>query len=391
MLDFVFHAPTKVFFGKGVEEQVGAVLKEAGFSKIMLVYGGGSVIRSGLLGRIQKGLEEAGLSWCELGGVEPNPKIGLVREGIELYQRENVDFVLAVGGGSVIDTAKSICIGIAHNMDPWHMIENAIAPKCFRPMGSVLTIAAAGSEMSWSHVITNPELNSKKSLNSDLIRPMFSFLNPENTFSVSPYQTACGIVDIMMHTLERYLCASRECDLTDRLSEGLLMAVRDAGRKAMANPRDYEARSTLMWASSLSHNGLTGCGKVAYWAAHKIDQDIAGIFDHVAHGAGLAVVFPAWAKYVYKYDVEKFAQLANRLWDVPYNASNPEETALAGIRAFEEYFKELGMPVRLRDLNVPREAFEQVALTSTKDETIVLKSYVDLGKKEIIEILELAY
>lgn len=390
MLDFEYYAPTKVFFGKDAESKVGGVLREQGFEKVLLVYGGGSVIKSGLLDRVKRSLEENQMKHCELGGVEPNPKIGLIRQGIRFYKSEEADFVLAVGGGSVIDTAKSICMGVANNLDPWDMIQNGIVPKKMCPMGSVLTIAAAGSEMSWSHVVSNPETQEKKSLNHDLLRPMFAFLNPENTYSVSKYQTGCGIVDIMMHTMERYFTVEDHCDLTDRISEGLLKAVKEAGVEAVKNPCDYNARATLMWAGSLSHNGLTGCGKQAYWAPHKIEQDLSGIFDNVAHGAGLSVIFPAWCKYVYKKDIRKFCQLAVRLWDIEMNFEDPEKTALAGIEACKNYFRDLGMPVSMKEIGIAQSDYERIADKSTKNGSICLKSYIEFGKKEILEMFQMA-
>lgn len=391
MQNFVFHSPTKVFFGKGAGEKIGSVLAEDGYRRVMLLYGGGSVVRSGLLDRIKNSLQENAITWCELGGVEPNPKIDLVRKGAKLYREENVDFLLAVGGGSVIDTGKSICMSVANDMDSWYMIENAVVPKKMLPMGSVLTIAAAGSEMSWSHVISNPETNDKCSLNNDILRPKYAFMDPENTFSVSRYQTACGVIDMMMHTMERYLSAETDSDLMDRMSEGLLVAVRDAGRIAIREPENYEARSTLMWAGSLAHNGITGCGKVtAYWAAHKIDQYLAGFYDHVAHGAGLSVLYPAWAKYVAPHSPYKFALLAARVWDIPYDENNLVETAMRGIRAFEDYCVELGLPIRMKQLEVPAESYEKIALACTKNGTISMQSLAPLDKSAIERIFELA-
>ena len=391
MQDFVYHVPTKVYFGKKAEEKTGAVLAEDGYRRVMLLYGGGSVVRSGLLDRIKNSLRENGITWCELGGVEPNPKIDLVRKGAPMYRQEKADFLLAVGGGSVIDTGKSICMSVANDMDAWYMIQNAIVPQKMLPMGSVLTIAAAGSEMSWSHVISNPASNDKCSLNHDILRPKYAFMNPENTFSVSAFQTACGVIDMMMHTMERYLTAETDSDLMDRISEGLLISVRDAGRIAVKEPENYEARSTLMWAGSLAHNGVTGCGKVtAYWAAHKIDQYLAGFYDHVAHGAGLSVLYPAWAKYVAPHDPRKFALLATRVWDVPYAGDDLLGTAMKGIQAFEDYCVELGMPIRMGQLEVPAESYERIALACTKNGTVPMKSLVDLDKDVIVKIFNLA-
>lgn len=390
MYDFQYFSPTKVFFGRDTEKQVGHVLKEYDYTKVLLHYGGGSVKRSGLFDKITTNLAQAGLDYIELGGVEPNPKIGLIREGIELCKKEQVDFILAIGGGSVIDSAKSISMGLANNQDPWEMISSQQMPTAKFPVGVVLTIAAAGSEMSNSHVVTNPEFQLKRALNHDLLRPVVAFMNPENTFTVSKYQTSCGIVDIMMHTFERYFTADQDNDLIDRISEGLLVAVKNAGIKALEEPLNYEARATLMWASSLSHNGLTGCGKHTFFPAHQLEHDVSGIFDHVAHGAGLSVLFPAWALYVYKYDLRKFCQFATRVWGIEMNYDHPEQTALAGIEAMKTYFKSLGMPVSFKELDINPADYEKIADKTTNGGTKVKMSYIPLTKEDILNIYQLA-
>lgn len=390
MLNFEYFTPTKIFFGKGEENKLGETLKNSGYKKILLHYGGGSIKKNGLYDKLIQNIETAGLSWCELGGVEPNPKIGLVREGIELSKKEEVDFILAIGGGSVIDSAKGIALGLANEIDPWDMIINKIMPKKSFPIGVVLTLASAGSEMSASCVLTNPEFNLKRSINHDFNRPVFAFMNPEHTFSVSKYQTGCGIVDIMMHTLERYFTINKENDLTDRIAEGLLVAVKNAGRVAIKNPNDYEARATLMWASSLSHNDLTGCGKERLMPAHKIEHDISGLFDHVAHAAGLSVIFPAWAKYIYKHDVGKFSQLANRVWGVEMNHDYPEKTALDGIERMKEYFISLDMPVTMKEIGIHPDNYEMIANKTTNNGKDVVYSYIPLSKEDIMEIYKLA-
>lgn len=390
MLNFKFYAPTEVYFGRDVEKSVGEEINKRGFKKVLIHYGGGSIKKAGILDTITQSLDREGISWIEFGGVEPNPKIGLIREGIELCRNQGVDIILAVGGGSVIDSAKSIALGLANNMDPWDMIIHGIKPEKSFPVGVVLTIASAGSEMSGSDVVTNPEGGLKRSINDDLLRPLFAFMNPEITFSVSKYQTACGIVDIMMHTLERYLTSDKEVDLTDRISEGLLVAVKEAGKVVMKEPDNYEARATLMWASSLSHNGLTGCGKFAPFPAHKIEHELSGMFDHISHGAGLAVIYPAWSKYVYQYDVSKFCRFATNVWNIEMNFDHPERTALEGIEAMEEYFKSLGMPITLKELKVGEESIEEMADKCINYGKITLKSYIDLGKKEIMDIYKIA-
>ena len=389
MKDFIYYAPTKVFFGKGVEKQVGPTLYSHGFKHVLVHFGGGSVVRNGLLDIVRSSLAAAGVTWVELGGVEPNPKIALIREGIEFAKTNKVECIVAVGGGSVADSAKGIAMGLSNGMDPWKMIREKIEPVKRFPLAVVLSISAAGSEMSYSHVVSDPSLNLKRGFNHDSLRPDFAFENPEYTFGVSPYQTACGIVDTMMHTLERYFTGDTDTELTDRISEGLLVAVKNAGTRVMADPSDYEARATLMWASTLSHNGLTGCGKAPLFPVHKIEHDLSGLHDFVSHGAGLAVLFPAWARYVYMHDIRKFAQGAARIWGVEMDHDHPERTALRGIEVMQQYFVSLGMPTTLGGLGIAEEDYPKLVDLTTERGTIVIQSYVKLGKKEILEIFSL--
>ncbi|MCI8510645.1 MAG: iron-containing alcohol dehydrogenase [Lachnospiraceae bacterium] len=389
MKNFQFYTPTKIYFGTDAESYIGRDLKARGVERVLLVYGGGSVKKSGLFDKVAKSLAEEKITYTELGGVEPNPKIDKVYEGMELVKQHGIRFLLAVGGGSVIDTCKSISIGIANDRDPWEMIEKEIMPEKAMMVGCVLSIAAAGSEMSNSHVISNPAKNIKRGLNHDLLRPTVAFLNPENTYSVSPYQTACGIVDIMMHTFERYLTPEKDCEISDRIAEGLLTAVKEAGPRALKDPQDYEARATLMWASSLSHNTLTGLGRVGGWAPHKMSLDVGGAFDRVAHGAALSVLFPAYCRYVCRYDMQRFTRLAVRLWGVPMNFEHPEETAYAGIDACERYFRSLGMPTRFSELEIEEKDLEMLAEMTSRGDTFTLSSYIPLHKKEILEVLRL--
>lgn len=389
MQDFEYYTPTKVYFGRNSEDKIGQALKEYGAKKILIHYGTNSAEKSGLLGRVRKKLEEAGLDYVELGGVVANPRLDLIREGIEFAKKEKVDFILAVGGGSVIDSAKSIGMGLANNMDPWDMIINRIKPEKKFPVGVVLTIAAAGSEMSNSDVVTNPENHMKRSINDDLLRPVVAFLNPENTFTVSKYQTGCGIVDILMHTFERYFTAEEDNDLTDRIAEGLMVAVKNAGLTAIKEPDNYEARATLMWASSLSHNGLTGCGRKMLFPVHKLEHDFSGLFD-VAHGAGLAVLFPAWARYIYRYDIRKFSQFANRVWGIEMDHEHPERTALKGIEAMTQYFKAIGMPVTMKELGINPSDYEKIADMTTDGGKKQIQSYIPLTREDILNIYRLA-
>ncbi|MFQ6831923.1 iron-containing alcohol dehydrogenase [Butyricicoccus pullicaecorum] len=394
MQNFTYCAPTKVIFGRGVESQIGTELRELGATRVLVHFGGGSVKKTGLLDKVIASLTEAGLSYVEFGGVEPNPKLSFIHKGIELGRAEKVDFILAVGGGSVIDSAKAIGVGLVTGNDPWQYASTGTHPERSEvfPVGVVLTISAAGSEMSNSDVITNDLITPwvKQGITSETVRPLVAFLNPENTFTVSKFQTGCGIVDIMMHTLERYVTGQDECDLSERIAEALLVSVREAGRVAIAHPDNYEARATLMWASSLSHNDLTGCGKIRKFPVHKLEHPVSALHDSISHGAGLSVLFPAWAQFVMKYDIPKFAQLANRVWDCPMDFDHPERTALAGIEAMKRYFTEIGMPTHMSELGLTPDEYDAIIDLTTKGGTRPVKSYIDLGPEEIRAIYALA-
>lgn len=390
MLNFTMHTPTEIIFGKEIEPQIGPKLASYGARRVLVHFGGGSARASGLLQRVEHSLGEAGLSFVELGGVSPNPKISLVREGIALAKREQIDFVLAVGGGSVIDSAKGIAMGVATGRDPWEFAVTGTAPDKTLPVATVLTIAAAGSEMSNSCVLTNEDTREKRGITSQTNRPVVSFLNPENTVSVSKFQTGCGVVDIMMHTLERYLTAGGESDLTDRLAEGLLIAVQGAGRRAIAVQGDYEARATLMWAGSVSHNDWTGCGRGRLFAVHKLEHELSAFRDEIAHGAGLSVLFPAWAQFVMAHDIARFAQLANRVFGVEMDFACPERTAREGILTMKRFFEEIGMPVHMAQLGLSSADYETLAENAIKTVGGPVKSYVPLDKAAILEIFRLA-
>ena len=356
--DFTYYAPTKVVFGRGAENKTGELVAELGCKKILLHYGGGSAERTGLLGRIRASLREAGAGFVELGGVVPNPRLLLVREGIELCRREGVDFILAVGGGSVIDSAKAIGYGAADEErgDVWDFYARLRAPRACLPVGSVLTIAAAGSEMSPSSVITNEDTETKRGYSNDVCRPKFAVMNPELTMTLPAYQTACGCTDILMHTMERWFGGGGSMGLTDGVAAALMRTVIKNAKILMAEPENYDARAEVMWAGSLSHNGLTGCGTDGGdWSSHQLEHELGALFD-VAHGAGLAAVWGSWARYVYKENPARFAKFAAEVLDVPRGADD-EETALAGIAAMEDFYREIKMPVSIRGLGVePSEA-----------------------------------
>ena len=352
MENFNYYTPTKVVFGKGTVEQVGALVKEQGATKVLIHYGGGSVVRTGLLDRVKKSLDDAGIAHVELGGAQPNPRLSLVREGIALCEKEGVDFLLPVGGGSVIDSAKAMGYGVACGGDVWDFYNFKRVPTACLPIGAVLTIAAAGSEMSDSSVITNEDGWRKRGCNNDLCRCKFAVMDPELTMTLPDYQTACGCVDILMHTMERYFNGKADpLPLTDELAEGLMRSVMADARTLVRDPKDYEARAGVMWASSLAHNGLTGCGGGrGDWACHRLEHELGGMFD-VAHGAGLAAIWGSWARFVLDCDPARFARFAVKVLGVEPQGSD-KATALAGIEAMENFYRELRMPTNLRELGV---------------------------------------
>lgn len=389
MINFDFYSPTKVIFGKNRELEVGSIIKGYGFKKILLHYGMSSIKKIGLYDKVVKSLVDANIEFVELGGVEPNPKLSLVKKGIEIVREHNVEMILAVGGGSVIDSAKSIACGTFIEEDPWLISNHTIKPVKALPVGVILTISAAGSELSNSCVISHDDLLIKNGFNSDLIRPLFSIMNPELTYTVSKFQTGCGIVDIMMHTLERYLVDVGRNEFALNMSEGLLKAVIDAGSIAIVDPYNYEARATLMIASSFSHNGLTGMGSVMYFTVHKLEHQISGLFDEVAHGAGLSVLFPAWAKYVYKDFIPYFSRLAYQVMGVDKNIDEVS-ASLIGIEKIEAYFKNLDMPTTLHDLGINFSKIEEMANRITNNDTITVPGIKELTKKDVIAIFNLA-
>jgi len=389
--NFIYNTPTKVVFGKGSEAQIGALVKEQNCKKVLIHYGGGSAKRSGLLDRICASLDEVGVSYVMLGGVVPNPRLSKIREGIELCRREGVDFLLAVGGGSVIDSCKGIGYGVANGGDVWDFYAHKRTPASCLPIGAVLTIAAAGSEMSNSSVVTNEETQEKRGCKSEVCRCKFAVLNPELTYTLSPYQTACGCVDIMMHTMERYLNFGGNLALTDGISEALLRTVIHNAKVLKENPTDYQARAEVMWAGSLSHNGLTGCGTDGGdWASHQLQHEIGGMFD-VAHGAGLAAVWGSWARYVWEGRPERFYQLATRVMGV--EASEDQAAVVeAGIRAMEGFYRSIDMPTNMAELGVhPTEAqIEEMAEKCCWHGARTIGCVKKLGKEEIREIYRMA-
>lgn len=391
MATYKYFTPTKVIFGKAAEMQVGILLKEQGAKKILLHYGSGSVIRSGLLDRVKATLAEEQIAYVELGGVVPNPRLSLIRKGIELVKTEQIDFILAVGGGSVVDSAKAIGYGAANEGDVWDFYEHTRQPAACMPLGVILTLAATGSDMSDSSVITNEDGWKKRGCNSDLCRARFAILNPELTLTVSPYQTACGCTDILMHTLERYFTAVPTLDLTDRIAEGLLRTVMENAKILEKDPQNYNARAEMLWANSLSHNGLTGFGSDGGdWVCHPMEHEMSGLWD-VAHGAGLAAIWGSWARYTYKQNLPRFCKLAVHVLGVSENGTD-EEIALQGIKAMEAFFHSIHMPTSFRELGV--NAGDQDLDTLARKYAAAVGgsrgSAVKIGEKEAWEIYTMA-
>ena len=389
MNNFTFYSPTEFVFGKGTEMQTGELVRKYGASKVLIVYGGGSVVRSGLLECVRQTLAQTGIPCIELGGVQPNPIDTKVYEGIDLCRREGVDFVLAVGGGSVIDTAKAIAAGVPYEGDFWDFyIQKATVSSALK-VAVVLTIPAAGSEGSGNSVITKVSTLQKMSMRApELLRPRFSIMNPELTFTLPPYQTAAGIVDMMAHIMERYFTNTVDTEIADRLCEGTLKAIITEAPRVMADPKDYGARANIMWSGMIAHNGTCGVGNEEDWASHFMEHEISALYD-VTHGAGLAVIFPAWLTWMASHHVEKVAQYAARVWDVPVS-EDLKAMALEGVARLKSFFTSIGMPVNFAQLGVEHPDIELLVehLHANKGEQV--GCYVRLGRKETREIYELA-
>ena len=358
MKDFTYYAPTRIVFGKESEEKLPQLIRQYGGKKVLVHYGGGSAKRSGLLDKVFTMLDDAGIAYVALGGVVPNPVLSLVKEGIDLCHKEQVDFILAVGGGSVIDSSKAIGYGVGYEGDVWDFWNGKAVPQSCLPIGVVLTIPAAGSEMSSSCVITNEEGMLKRGVNSDLCRCKFAIMNPERTYTLPKFQTAAGATDIMMHTMERYFSKYEDAMLTDAIAEALLRTVKTATLTALQNPEDYRSRAAIMWAGSLSHNDLTECGTEKDFACHKLEHELSGLFG-VTHGAGLAAIWGSWARYVMNRHLDRFVKFAIEVMGVPMDhIEKPLATATAGVRNLENFFHEIGMPTNIPEL-IGREATEE--------------------------------
>ncbi|WP_291601254.1 iron-containing alcohol dehydrogenase [Bacteroides sp.] len=389
MNNFVFYSPTEFVFGKATEMQVGALARKHGARKVMIVYGGGSVVRSGLLDRVKQSLQEAGIEYCLMSGVQPNPVDTKVYEGIEFCRREQADMLLPVGGGSVIDTAKAIAAGVLYEGDFWDFyIGKAKVTKALK-VAVVLTIPAAGSEGSGNTVITKLDGLQKLSLRvPEVLRPVFSIMNPELTYTLPPFQTACGVADMMAHIMERYFTNTQEVEIGDRLCEGTLMAIINEAPKVMRNPEDYGARANLMWAGMIAHNGTCGVGCEEDWASHFLEHEISAIYG-VTHGAGLSVIFPAWMTWMVEHNVGKIAQYAVRVWDVP-ESEDKKAVALEGIGKLKAFFSSLGLPVTFKELGIENPDIDRLADSLHRNKGELVGNYVKLTKQDSKEIYHLA-
>lgn len=393
MENFVQYAPTEVIFGKGTENQTGEEVKKWGGSRVLLVYGGGSAVRSGLIGRVEQSLTEAGIAYEEFGGVKPNPRLAFAEEGVQKALAFGADFILAVGGGSAIDTAKAIAHGTANPEEKlWDIWTRKVPLTRSLPVAAVLTIPAAGSEMSDSAVLTNEEIGKKAGINTPFNRCRFAVMNPELAATLPAYQVACGVTDIMMHTMERYFIPGIQCEMTDCIAEGLLRTVIRNGAKVYENPADYDAMAEVMWCGSLSHNNLTECGRGKDFSVHKLGHALSVRYD-VAHGASLAAVWGSWARYLYQDQaLGRFVQFAKNVWGISGEGKSEQETALAGIEKTEEFFRSIGMPVSLSQLGVQPGEQErmELSLDATMGDTVKLTRIRPLGAKEVNEIYQMA-
>lgn len=389
MRDFVFHNATRIVFGRGAESSVGEEMRKLG-GKVLLHYGGGSIKKSGLYERVMSALSAAGLTVVELSGVQPNPRLSLVRRGIELCRSEGIEAVLAVGGGSVIDSAKAIAIGVPAAYDVWDFYAGSERAQSMLPLGVVLTIPAAGSESSTSSVITNEQTGEKLGTGAGCMRPTFAILNPELTYTLPAYQTACGAVDMLAHVMERYFSVEKEGDLSDRLCEATMQSIIKNAPLAIEKPEEYAARAEILWAGTVAHNDLLGMGRTEEWSAHNIEHELSAKYD-IAHGAGLAIVFPAWMKFSLARDVMRFAQFAQRVFGVTMDYQHPEYTAREGIAQLESWYRRIGMPVRLSEAGIGTEHLAWMASHCARFQRgDTMGIFSPLAEADVLAILELA-
>ena len=386
MENFNFYSPTEFVFGMNRENECGVLVKKYGGTKVLIHYGGGSAVRSGLIDRVKASLDAAGIPHVELGGVKPNPHDSLVYKGIEIVRQNGIDFILAVGGGSTIDSSKAIAMGVPYKGDFWDFYEGKASAACALPIGVVQTIAAAGSEGSGDSVVTKEDGMLKRGASSEYIRPKFAVQNPALLCTLPAYQTACGITDIMAHVFERYFTNTLEVEITDRLCEAVLLTMVKEGPRAIADPANYQVRANIMWAGTVAHNGLVGCGRSQDWNSHAIEHELSGLYD-CAHGAGLAVIMPAWMEYVVDHNVMRFAQMATRVFGCQMNFENPKATALEGVKAFRKFLHSIGMPINFAELGAKEEDIPTLVEKLNPGDGW---GFVPLKAKDVIAIYKIA-
>ena len=386
MDNFNFYSPTEFVFGKDRENECGELVKKYGGTKVLIHYGGGSAVRSGLIDRVKASLDAAGIPHVELGGVKPNPHDSLVYKGIEIVRENGIDFILAVGGGSTIDSSKAIAMGVPYKGDFWDFYEGKASVAAALPIGVVQTIAAAGSEGSGDSVVTKEDGMLKRGASSEHIRPKFAVQNPALLCTLPAYQTACGITDIMAHVFERYFTNTLEVEITDRLCEAVLLTMVKEGPRAIADPANYQVRANIMWAGTVAHNGVVGCGRSQDWNSHAIEHELSALYD-CAHGAGLAVIMPAWMEYVVDHNVMRFAQMATRVFGCEMNFENPKATALEGIKAFRCFLHSIGMPINFAELGAKEEDIPKMVEKLNPGNGW---GFVPLKAKDVTEIYKIA-
>ncbi len=384
MDDFTYQCQTKIIFGKGTENQVGKETKKIG-KKVLFHYGMGSIKKSGLYDKVINSLKKAGVDYIELPGVVPNPRLSMVNEGIKFCRENDIDSILAVGGGSAIDSAKAIAMGVCYEGDVWDFFSKHTPIEKVLPIGVILTLPASGSEASTATVITNEKEHRKLSAINNLLRPKFAIMNPELTFTLPKFQTSCGVADMMAHIIERYFTNTPHVDLTDKLCEATLKSIVKNARLVMKDPNNYDHRAEIMWAGTIAHEGILGTGREEDWSSHKIEHELSAFYD-VTHGAGLAVIIPAWMKYVYKHDVKRFVQYAKKVWGI--NSGDDEEVALKGIDSTKNFFKEIGLPTTLKELGIDDKRLEEMAKQCVKKWDV--GNFVKFDANDVLKIYELA-
>lgn len=388
MRDFEFQNKTRVVFGKNAQERTGELTAQMG-KKVLLHYGGGSIKKSGLYDQVIQSLRDSHVEVFELSGVKPNPRLSLVQQGIEICRKEGIEAILAVGGGSVIDSAKAIGVGVPYQGDVWDFYNGKGEPKEMMPLGVILTLPAAGSETSFSSVVTNEEGPYKRGLTHPCLRPEFALLNPELTYTLPDFQTACGISDMLAHVMERYFSDAQDVELTDQMCEAVMRTIIHQAYRVMSDPEDYSARAEIMWAGTMAHNDILDTGRGGDWGSHAIEHEISALYD-VAHGAGLAVVFPAWMKLVHQSDIPRFARFARQVFGIEYNDWDPGETAWKGIEALEQFYLDMGLPIRLSQWDIKEEDLPVMAKRATMNDSTKLGEICPLGEDDVLNVLKLA-